>query len=383
MEDVIQVREEVILLQVQKVPGAGVQVRAGDVVVDADPTRPVAGPHEPGLSGPRAGLSAQGDAPGPPVCPVAVVCWREAFDRERLGEGSWLVVLGDMHHQVLLGVKLMCVVVLVPRVPQRCPRKHVQVFEVHAPALVGLLAPPLLQARRAPPTAAILRGAALGSPRGGARKPGTAGGGGRALEVAVWDLDALHGLEALGLLPQHRTADHQAPGPPLVPPLRAFPSQRFHAFQERLGSGPAGLLILWVQRVLEPVFGGRQEAAAHQRGVQHDRAVGAVLPGALEGLLAGAVPAQLAAAVAPAAAFAVNGADLGLAQICEDAFTAGRVSHPNVSRQPISVSSRKQCVEVVHARPPAAGSLESPFVADAEIFLIGVVTLENSSRMLM
>ena len=27
-------------------------------------------------------------------------------------------------------------------------------------------------------------------------------------------------------------------------------------------------------------------------------------------------------------------------------------------------------MEVVHARPPAAGSLESPFVADAEIFLI-------------
>ena len=50
---------------------------------------------------------------------------------------------------------------------------------------------------------------------------------------------------------------------------------------------------------MEPVFGGRQEAVAHQRGVQHDRAVSAVLPGALEGLPAGAVTTWLTAAVAP------------------------------------------------------------------------------------
>lgn len=142
-----------------------------------------------------------------------------------------------------------------------------------------------------------------------------------------------------------------------MPPVGSLSSQGIHAFQERLGPGSGGFLIFGMKRVAETVSGRLWGAAANRGALRHQRAVGTVMAG-------------LAAAVAASAAFAVKGADLWLAQIREHTLAAGRVSHPRASWGPVSFFPGQQGVQVIHTGPPAAGSLESPFVADAQIFLI-------------
>lgn len=213
LQNVIQVREKVIFLQVQKISCAGIQMRARDIVIDTDSAGSVAGRHEPGLPGTRDLLSTQGDATGPPVNPIATICGRKAFNRKCLGECSWFVILGNMHHQILLGVKLMHTA-LVPCILQCCPCQHIQVLQVHAPTLVGLVALAFLQAGCADAAAAVLRWAALATRPAGAWEPSSAARWRRILEISICYLDALHGLKGLWLLLQHGPADHQATCPP-------------------------------------------------------------------------------------------------------------------------------------------------------------------------
>lgn len=162
--------------------------------------------------------------------------WGQALYGQCFGEGSWLVVFGNMNHQVFVGAEFIPAVLF-------CDFIHlgawedVYVLQIHATALVvSPVRLALFQAGCADSTAARMA-ATL-----------TTGLGRHFVGLCFWsptisiyDLNAPQSLQCLGLLLQHRRADDQRL---TTSSQSSSGAQRLHALQEVFGTDAACLAML-------------------------------------------------------------------------------------------------------------------------------------------
>ena len=236
-QDIVQVREQVHFLQIEQVSNAGVQMRAENIIVHTDAAASGAALGDgPGLLPAWNQWGIQVHAARVPV-DGGPVRWGQALYGECFGEGSWLVVFGNVDHQVFIGAELIPAVLFCDFIHWSA-REDVYVLQIHAAALVvGPVRLALFQAGCAD-SAATGMAATLAA---GVRRQNFVGRYFWSSTISVYDLDTPQRLQSLGLVLQHRSADHQRLTPPSQSSSRA---QCLHALQEVFGTDAACLAVL-------------------------------------------------------------------------------------------------------------------------------------------